>query len=445
MTLDNSPERRNDWLQSYWMPFTPNKAFKAAPRIYERAEGHYYYTSEGTKVLDAFSGLWCCNLGHRHPKIVEAIKAQADELDYANAFNFGHPKVFELANVVADQFPGDLNHVFFVNSGSEAADTALKMAIAYHRLRGEGTRTRLIGRVNGYHGVGFGGISVGGMVNNRKFFGSLLPGVDHMSFPYDPATQAFTPGEAEVDVEPYMRELEAMIALHDASTIAAVIVEPFAGSGGVFVPPKNYLKRLREVTKKHGILLIVDEVISGFGRMGSPNAATYFGVEPDIVTVAKAINNGAVPMGAAIVGKHIYDGFMDASAAGVEFFHGYTYSGHPLAAAAGLAAQEVFREEGVYAHAAEMSDYFEQAVHSLKDEPHVVDIRNIGLAAGVTVSGREGAPGARGNDVFLKTYEKGVAVRANGEHLAIAPILTSGKAEIDMMIDAVRAGLRATA
>ncbi len=442
MTTD-AKSGRNDWLQSYWMPFTPNKAFKAAPRINERAEGFYYHTSDGRKILDSFSGLWCCNLGHRHPKISEAIKAQVDELDYSNAFNFGHPKVFELANVVADQFPGDLDNVFFCNSGSEAGDTALKIAIAYHRLRGEGARTRLIGRVNGYHGVGFGGISVGGMVNNRKFFGSLLPGVDHLSFPYDPATQSFTRGEPDVDVEFYMRELEGIIALHDASTIAAVMVEPFAGSGGVFIPPKNYLKRLREVTKKHGILLIVDEVISGFGRMGATNAATHYGVEPDIVTIAKAINNGAVPMGATIVRKQIYDTFMEAMPSGVEFFHGYTYSGHPLAAAAALAAQEVFRTEGVYDQTVALAPYFEEAVHSLKGEPNVIDIRNVGFAAGVTLAPREGAPGARGNEVFLKTYEQGVAIRANGDNLAIAPILTMGKGEIDVTIDALRKGLQA--
>ncbi len=441
----NANPGRNDWLQSYWMPFTPNKAFKAAPRINERAEGFYYYTSDGRKILDSFSGLWCCNIGHRHPKISEAMKAQIDELDYSNAFNFGHPKVFELATEVAGQFPGDLDHVFFVNSGSEAADTALKIAIAYHRARGQGTRTRLIGRVNGYHGVGFGGISVGGMVNNRKFFGSLLPGVDHLSFPYDMTAQAFTRGEADRDVEPFMKELEGIIALHDASTIAAVIVEPFAGSGGVFIPPKGYLKRLREVTQKHDILLIVDEVISGFGRMGASNASTHFGVEPDIVTVAKGINNGAVPMGAAIVRKQIYDAFMEATPTGVEFFHGYTYSGHPLAAAAGIATQAVIREEGVCEQAQVLARYFEEAIHSLKGEPHVADIRNIGLAAGVTVAARDGAPGVRGTDVFLKTYENGVAIRANGDHLAIAPILTMGRTEIDMTVDALRKGLRAAA
>ncbi len=436
---------QNDWLKSYWMPFTPNKAFKAAPRINERAEGFYYHTSDGRKILDGFSGLWCCNVGHRHPRITEAMKAQIDELDYSNAFNFGHPKIFELANVISAQFPGDLDNVFFTNSGSEAADTALKIAIAYQRLKGEGTRTRLIGRVNGYHGVGFGGISVGGMVNNRKFFGGLLPGVDHLTFPYDMAKQAFTHGEPEIDVEPFMKELEGIIALHDASTIAAVIVEPFAGSGGVFVPPKNYMKRLREVTKKHGILLIVDEVISGFGRMAAPNAATHYGVEPDIVTVAKGINNGAVPMGAAIVRKQIYDTFMDEMPNGVEFFHGYTYSGHPLAAAAALATQQVFAEEGVYDRAKALAPYFEEAVHSLKGEPNVIDIRNAGLAAGVTVAPRDGAPGARGGEVFLKTYENGVAIRANGDNLAIAPILTMGRAEIDQTIEALRAGLRAVA
>ena len=448
MASDTQPGQstiENDWLKSYWMPFTPNKAFKAAPRLYERADGFHYHTSDGRKILDAFSGLWCCNLGHRHQKIVDAMKAQIDELDYSSAFNFGHPKIFELANVISAQFPGDLDNVFFVNSGSEAADTALKIAIAYHRLKGEGTRTRLIGRVNGYHGVGFGGISVGGMVNNRKFFGSLLPGVDHLTFPYDMATQAFSRGEPDIDVEPFMKELEGIIALHDASTIAAVIVEPFAGSGGVFVPPKKYLKRLREVTKKHGILLIVDEVISGFGRMGAANAVTHYGVEPDIVTMAKGINNGAVPMGAAIVRKEIYDTFMDEMPTGVEFFHGYTYSGHPLAAAAALATQQAIAEEDVYDRARELAPYFEEAVHSLKGEPNVTDIRNVGLAAGVTVASRDGASGARGGEVFLKTYENGVAIRANGDHLAIAPILTMGRAEIDETVEAFRKGLRAVA
>ena len=431
----------NDWLKAYWMPFTPNKAFKASPRLYEQADGHYYTTSDGHKILDAISGMWCSNLGHCHPKITEAIREQAGVMDYATPFNIGHSKIFELANVIADQMPGDLNHVFFVNSGSEAADTALKVAIAYQRLRGEGTRTRLIGRELGYHGVGFGGISVGGMVNNRKFFGSLLPGVDHLTLPYDAKTQTFTRGIPDVDVDIYVQELEKIITLHDASTIAAVMVEPFAGSAGVFVPPKNYLEAIREVTQRHGILLIVDEVITGFGRTGGPNASNMLGVEPDIITLAKAINNAAVPMGAVVIQKQIYDTFMDSTPSGVELFHGYTYSGHPLAAAAGLATQEVYRTEGVYENVRSLMPYFEDAVHSLKGEPYVTDIRNFGLAAGLTVASTN-TPGERGFSTFLTAFENGVAIRNNGDSLSLAPILTSTKTEIDMMIDALRKGLR---
>lgn len=434
----------NDWVKPYWMPFTANKAFRADPRMMARADGKHYFTESGAKILDAFSGLWCCNLGHNHPKIVEAIREQAAQLDYSPSFNFGHPAIFKLAQVIADQFPDDLNHVFFVNSGSEAADTALKMAIGYHRLRGEGARTRLIGRSKGYHGVGFGGISVGGMVNNRKYFGSLLPGADHLSFPYDHETQAFTRGEANISVEPFMKELEDIIALHDASTIAAVMVEPFAGSGGVFVPPAGYLKALREVTAKHGILLIVDEVITGFGRCGERNFSTRDGVTPDIVTLAKAINNGTVPMGAAVVRSEIYDTFMDSMPAGPEFFHGYTYSGHPLAAAAALAAQEAFREDGVYDNARSVIPHFEEAVHSLKGEPNVIDIRNIGLAGGVTVASRK-SPGDRATEVFRHAFANGVYIRNNGENLALAPIPTFTRDEIDMTVDAVRAALRAAA
>ena len=440
--LNNATEKNNDWMKPYWLPFTANKAFRADPRIMERAEGHYYYAEGGRKILDSFSGLWCVNLGHNHPKIVEAIQEQAATIDYSPSFNFGHPKVFELARTIADQFPGDLNHVFFVNSGSEAGDTALKLAIAYHRMRGEGSRTRLIGRVRGYHGVGFGGISVGGMVNNRKFFGSLLPGADHLSFPYDPVGHAFTVGQPTIDVEPYMQELEDIIALHDPSTIAAVMVEPFAGSGGVYIPPAGYLKRLREVTEKHGILMIVDEVITAFGRLGAQNAATLDGVEPDIVTLAKGINNGAVPMGAAVVQEKIYDCFMDETKAGVEFFHGYTYSGHPLAAAAGLATQEIFKTEGVYENAKAIIPVFEEAVHSLKGEPHVTDIRNYGLACGVTIARREN-PGDRATDVFKHAFANGVYVRNNGDDMAIAPILTFSENEIAMTVDTVRAALRA--
>ncbi|MEM6834129.1 MAG: aminotransferase class III-fold pyridoxal phosphate-dependent enzyme [Pseudomonadota bacterium] len=444
MTVQDKIDGQNDWIDPYWLPFTPNKAFRADPRVIESADGHYYTTSDGRQILDAFSGLWCSNLGHKHPKIVEAMKQQVDVMDYAPSFNFAHPSIIELSHVVADQFPGDLNHVFFVNSGSEAGDTALKLAIAYHRMRGEGTRTRLIGRVRGYHGVGFGGISVGGMVNNRKFFGSLLPGTDHLSFPYDPHTQAFTRGMPTIDPEPYMQELETMITLHDPSTIAAVMVEPFAGSGGVYIPPVGYMERLREVTQKHGILLIVDEVIAAFGRVGHPNFCGSIGVVPDIVTVAKGINNATVPMGAAIIRDEIFDAFMHGSKAGVEFFHGYTYSGHPLAAAAALAAQEVYQTEGVYEHVQSTMGHFEEAVHSLKGEPHVKDIRNIGLAAGITIENR-GMPADRTTDVFKHAYKNGVYIRNNGDDLAIAPILTFSKDEIDQAVEAVRAALKAVA
>lgn len=439
-----APSRTNrDDLASFWLPFTSNKAFKAAPRLLARAEGHFYYDTDGREIIDGFSGLWCCHLGHSHPKIVEAIREQAGQLDYSPAFNFAHPGAFELADIVAAQYPGDLDHVFFTNSGSESVDTALKMAIAYHRMRGEAARTRLIGRVMGYHGTGFGGISVGGMVNNRKFFGSLLPGVDHLSLPYDPASQAFTRGEPEADIEPYARELEQIIALHDASTIAAVIVEPFAGSGGVFVPPKGYLKRLREITAKHGILLILDEVISGFGRIGGMNGAQVMGVEPDIVALAKGINGAAVPLGAVVASRKIYDAFMDGTETGIEFFHGYTYSSHPLAVASGLAAQDVYKSEGVYENVAALVPYFEDAVHSLKGEPFVTDIRNIGLAAGITLETREGTPGVRAMDAFVKAYELGAVTRVNGDTLALAPILTMRPGEIDRIVAIVRDALNA--
>lgn len=433
---------KNDDLSAYWMPFTPNKAFKENPRIIESAKGLYLTTSEGRKVLDGFSGLWCSNLGHCHPKVSEAIKIAADTLDYSPAFNFGHNGAFELANVIADQFPGELNHVFFTNSGSESVDTALKMALAYHRINGEGTRTRLIGRVNGYHGVGFGGISVGGMVNNRKFFGGLLGGVDHIPFPYDASKHAFTRGEPDIDPMVYLQELENIIALHDASSIAAVIVEPIVGSAGMYVPPIGYLKKLREITAKHGILLIFDEVITAFGRLGSANAATYFGVEPDLCTIAKAINNAAIPMGGVVASKTIYDTFVEKTEPGVGFFHGYTCSAHPLAVAAALATQEVYKTEGVYEQVASNQQYFEDAIHSLKGLPYLSDIRNIGYAGGLTIEQRDGAPGLRAYDVFLKTYEHGVSVRPNGDTIAIAPILTSEPSDLDPIFDALSKALK---
>ncbi len=435
-------DQKNNQLDAYWMPFTPNKAFKADPRLFARAEGQYYYTNDGRKIRDAFSGLWCSNLGHCHPKIVEAIQQSAAQLDYVTSFNFGHDGAFELANIVANQFPEGMDHVFFTNSGSEAVDTALKMALAYHRIKGEASRTRLIGRVNGYHGVGFGGISVGGMVNNRKFFGGLLTGTDHIPFPYDVRKHAFTRGAADIDPMVYLSELENIIALHDASTIAAVIVEPFMGSAGVYVPPKGYIKKLREITARHGILLIFDEVITAFGRLGAANAATRYGVTPDIVTMAKGINNAAVPMGAAIAGKHIYDAFMNSNDFGVEFFHGYTYSAHPLAVAAGIAAQNIYIDEGVYDHVASLKQYFEDGLHNLKGLPHVEDIRNIGFAGGLTIAQRSGEAAKRAYDVFLKTYDNGVMVRSNGDSVTIAPILTSTRDDLDHIFEALSKALK---
>jgi len=425
-------------MAAYWMPFTPNRTFKESPRLYNRAKGLYYETSDGRQVLDAFSGLWCSNLGHCHPKITEAIQNQAAELDYATAFNFSHEKAFDLANIIAEQFPETLDHVFFTNSGSEAVDTALKMALAYHRINGEGTRTRLIGRVNGYHGVGFGGISVGGMVNNRKFFGGLLTGVDHLPFPYNAAEDAFTRGEPDTDPMKYLKELEQLITLHDASTIAAVIVEPMIGSAGMFIPPKGYLKKLREITEKHGILLIFDEVITAFGRLGEANAATYFDVTPDICTMAKAINNAAVPMGGVIASKKIYDTFLDGTKAGIEFFHGYTYSAHPLAVAAAIAAQGIYKEEGIYERVRNNIKFFEDGMHSLKGEPFITDIRNFGLAGGLTIEQRDSVIGVRSYDFFLKAFEHGINIRTNGDTIAIAPILTSSKQELEPIFEILK-------
>jgi beta-alanine--pyruvate transaminase len=438
MTSTNTP---ND-LSAYWLPFTPNKAFKVAPRFIVKGEGQFYFTSDGRKIRDGFSGMWCSILGHGHRKITEAIIAQAGTLDYSPAFNFATPGAFELASQVAAQFPAGLEHVFFTNSGSEAVDTALKMALAYHRARGEGTRVRFIGRVNGYHGVGFGGISVGGMPNNRKFFGLGLSGVDHLPFPYDPVNDAYTKGEPDRDPSVYLKELESIITLHDPSTIAAVIVEPMIGSAGVFVPPRGYLQRLRDITSRHGILLILDEVITGFGRLGAANGASYFGVTPDICTMAKGLNNAAVPMGAAIASDRIYKTILDATPSGIEFFHGYTYSAHPLAVAAGLAAQAVLKEEEVYRRARELSVFFEDAMHSLRGEPYVTDVRNLGLAGGLSLEPHRDGPGIRGYSLFLSAYEKGVAIRSNGDTIAVAPILTSDRRDIEAIIETVRQSLR---
>jgi beta-alanine--pyruvate transaminase len=431
-------------LGPYWMPFTANRQFKSHPRLLVAAKGHHYTAADGQQILDGTAGLWCCNAGHGHPKIVAAIQAQAAEMDYAPAFQMGHPKAFELASRVAALAPGDLDHVFFTNSGSEAVDTALKMAIAYHRLKGEASRTRLIGRERGYHGVGFGGMSVGGMGNNRKAFGPMLVGVDHLPQTYDRARQAFSRGEPDWGAH-LGDELERLVALHDASTIAAVIVEPVACSAGVLVPPKGYLKRLREICTKHGILLILDEVITAFGRLGTRFAADYFDVMPDLITTAKGLTSGAVPMGAVIVRKGIYDAFMTGPEHAVELFHGYTYSGHPLACAAGLAALEAYAEEKLFENARGLAPYWQEAAHGLKGLPHVIDIRNIGLVAAVELEPIAGQPAKRAFDVFLRAFETGLLIRTTGDIIALSPPLTITRKEVDEIFGKLSEVLRATA
>ncbi|TIX41384.1 MAG: aspartate aminotransferase family protein, partial [Mesorhizobium sp.] len=401
-------------LSAFWMPFTANRQFKQAPRMFVSAKDMHYTTSDGRKVLDGTAGLWCVNAGHCRPKITEAIQHQAAELDYAPAFQMGHPIVFELANRLVDIAPKGMDHVFFTNSGSESVDTALKMAIAYHRARGEGSRTRLIGRERGYHGVNFGGISVGGIVNNRKMFGTLLGGVDHMPHTHLPEKNAFSKGVPEHGAE-LANELERIVALHDASTIAAVIVEPVAGSTGVILPPKGYLQKLREICTKHGILLIFDEVITGFGRLGTPFAADYFGVTPDIMTTAKGVSNGVIPMGAVFVTKEIHDAFMTGPDHMIEFFHGYTYSGNPIACAAALGTLDTYKEEGLLTRGEELAPYWEDALHSLKGEPNVIDVRNIGLIGAIELAPIAGQPTKRAFSAFVKAFEHGLLIRTTGD------------------------------
>jgi beta-alanine--pyruvate transaminase len=419
------------------MPFTGNREFLKKPRIFKSASGFFYRTADGREILDAASGLWCSGLGHGHPKIVEAIRDAAGELDYVPAFQIGHPLAFELANRITDCLPEPLQHVFYTTSGSEAVDTALKVALAFHRCRGEGARTRLIGRERAYHGAGFGGTSVGGMMKNRRSFGPLLPGVDHLPHTHDLARNAFSRGEPEWGSR-LADELQRIVDLHDASTIAAVIVEPVAGSAGVFVPPRGYLRRLREITKRHGILLIFDEVITAFGRLGAGSAAERFDVVPDILTMAKGMTAGTVPMGGIAVSHDVYDAFMRQTEDGIELFHGYTYSGHPLACAAGVAAMRVYEEEDVFSRAAALAPYLEDAVHSLRGSPNVVDVRNIGLMSGIEVATRSDGAGKRGHDVFLQGLDAGVYYRVNGDTIAIAPPLISEKRHVDMAVETLR-------
>jgi len=429
-------------LQAYWMPFTGNRYFKQHPRMISRAQGMYCYTTEGKQLLDAVAGLWCCNAGHCHPKIVEAIKKQAETLDYAMAFQLGHPRVFELANRLVDLAPEGIGYAFFVNSGSEAVDTSLKMALAYHRIRGEGARTRLIGRERGYHGVGFGGISVGGMSANRKMFGTMLPGVDHLPHTHNIEKNAYSKGQPEWGAA-LADELENIVALHDPSTIAAVIIEPIAASAGVLIPPKGYLQRVRDICDKHGILLIFDEVICGFGRTGDTFGASRFGVTPDLMTIAKGLTSGTVPMGAVLAKGEIYDTFMTGPEDAIEFFHGYTYSGHPLAAAAACAALDVYLGEGLFDRARELEGTFEDALHSLKGEPNVIDIRNCGLIGAVELEPLEGQPTARAMQIFRECFDDGVIIRTTGDTLAFSPPLIIDQSQIASVIESVRSAIRA--
>ncbi|GLQ54665.1 aspartate aminotransferase family protein [Devosia nitrariae] len=428
-------------LSAFWMPFTANRQFKKNPRMFVAAKDMHYTTADGRQVLDGTAGLWCVNAGHCRPKITEAIQRQAAELDYAPAFQMGHPKAFELANRLVELAPDGLDHVLFTNSGSESVETALKVALAYHRIKGDGSRFRLIGRERGYHGVNFGGISVGGIVSNRKMFGTLLTGVDHLPHTHDLARNAFTRGEPEHGAE-LADELERIVTLHDPSTIAAVIVEPVAGSTGVLVPPKGYLQKLRDITRKHGILLIFDEVITGFGRLGTPFAADYFGITPDIMVTAKGLTNGVIPMGAVLVSADVHDAFMTGPEHLIEFFHGYTYSGNPIASAAGIATLETYKEEGLLQRGTELGPYWGDALHSLKGEPHVIDVRNIGLVGAIELEPIAGQPTKRAFSAFVKAYEAGYLIRTTGDIIALSPPLIVEKHHIDELVDGIRQVLR---
>jgi len=425
-------------MEPLWMPFTANRQFKSNPRLLVAAKDMYYTTHDGRQVLDGISGLWAVNAGHCRAPIVEAIKKQAESIDYATGFQLHHPSAFLAAERLAQIAPAGMDHVFFVNSGSEAVDTALKMALAYHRVRGEGTRTRFIGRERGYHGVGFGGISVGGMTANRKTFsGAMLPGVDHLPHTHNLEKNAYSRGQPEWGAH-LADDLERLVTLHDASNIAAVIVEPVAGSTGVLVPPRGYLQRLRSICDKHGILLIFDEVITGFGRTGSAFASHTFGVTPDMITCAKALTNAAVPMGAVVVKKELYETFMTGPDSAIEFYHGYTYSGHPLAAAAAVATLDLFKQEGLFERAAQMAPYWEQCAHAMRGLPHVIDVRNIGLVAGIELEPLPGKPTARAFEAFVRAYQRGVLIRTTGDTIALSPSLIIEKNQIDQIFDTVR-------
>ena len=438
------PDAQQLDMRSWWMPFTHNRYFKQKPRLITKAKGAYYELADGRRVFDCLSGLWCSPLGHSHPTVVKAVQTQVETLDFAPSFQMGHAPAFALASRIATLAGRPNDSVFFVNSGSEAVDTALKVAVAYHRMRGDAARTRIIGRERGYHGVGMGGISVGGILANRKMFSSLMiPGVDHLPHTWNPAQMAFSHGEPDWGTH-LADDLERIVALHDASTIAAVIVEPMQGSTGVIVPPKGYLKRLREICTKHGILLIFDEVITGFGRLGTPFGADFFGVQPDLTTFAKAVNNATVPLGGVIVREDIQQAFMTGPAHMIEFFHGYTYSGHPLAVAAAHATLDVMADEKLIERAAALAPVLEKAIHSLKGEPHVTDVRNLGLAAAIELAPYPGQPGLKAIKAFENALNEGQMPRFTGDILAFAPPFVSTETEVTDMVEGVRRALRAT-
>ena len=427
---DNRPDMSN-----HWMPFTANRQFKAAPRLLVAAKGMYYRSEDGREVLDGTSGLWCVNAGHARPEIAAAVNQQLMSLDYAPSFQMGHPISFDFAQALAGIAPAGLDRIFFTNSGSESADTAIKMAIAYHRARGQGHRSKIVGREKGYHGVGFGGISAGGLVNNRRIY-PLLPS-DHIRHTLDVERNAFSKGLPEHGAE-RADDLEQLVALH-GDTLAAVIIEPVAGSAGVIVPPKGYIERLRALCDKHGVLLIFDEVITGFGRLGAPFASHWFGVTPDIMTTAKGITNGVIPMGAVFAKREIHDAVVNGSETAMEFFHGYTYSGHPVSCAAGLATLDIYRREGLFERATELGDIWADAVHSLRDAPYVTDIRNLGLMAGIDLEAKADVPvGSRGYAAMVAAFEAGILIRATGDTLAMSPPLIVSEAEIDRLVTVLR-------
>jgi beta-alanine--pyruvate transaminase len=442
MNAQLTPLASNKELEAFWMPFTANRQFKSSPRLLARAEGVHYWTEDGREIMDGVSGLWCVNAGHGRREITEAVTKQLSTMEFAPAFQMGHPIAFELANRLSKIAPPNLDRIFFTNSGSESVDTALKIALAYHRAKGEAQRTRFIGREKGYHGVGFGGTSVGGMVNNRKVFASaMLPGVDHLQHTLDIEHNAFSRGLPQWGAH-LANELERLIGLHDASTIAAVIVEPISGSGGVLLPPAGYLKRLREICDKNGILLIFDEVITGFGRVGKPFASLAFDVTPDLMTTAKGLTNGAIPMGAVFAHRKIHDACMQGPEGAIELFHGYTYSAHPVACAAGLATLDIYQKEGLLTRAATLSPQWEDALHALRGLPHVIDIRNYGLIGAVELEPRAGKPGARAFEIFVKCFERGIMVRQTGDTIAMAPPLIIEPKQIARLVETLGSVIR---